>query len=69
MKHLNTADFTASYGVLRVRAAVAIAAIMIAAIATAARTRRTPYEAVKSAVFKCFMQVKLTAFSELERVN
>ena len=28
MKHLNTADFTASYGVLRVRAAVAIAAIM-----------------------------------------
>ena len=28
MKHLNTADFTASYGVLRVRAAVVIAAIM-----------------------------------------
>ena len=28
MKHLNSADFTASYGVLRVRAAVAIAAIM-----------------------------------------
>ena len=28
MKHLNTADFSASYGVLRVRAAVAIAAIM-----------------------------------------
>ena len=28
MKHLNKADFTASYGVLRVRAAVAIAAIM-----------------------------------------
>ena len=28
MKHLNLADFTASYGVLRVRAAVAIAAIM-----------------------------------------
>ena len=28
MKHLNTADFTASYGVLRVRAAFAIAAIM-----------------------------------------
>ncbi|MDC3048103.1 hypothetical protein OA162_00125 [Synechococcus sp. AH-736-A19] len=28
MKHLNTADFCASYGVLRVRAAVAIAAIM-----------------------------------------
>ena len=28
MKHLNTADFTASYGVLRVRAAVAIAVIM-----------------------------------------
>ena len=28
MKHLNTADVTASYGVLRVRAAVAIAAIM-----------------------------------------
>ena len=28
MKHLNTADITASYGVLRVRAAVAIAAIM-----------------------------------------
>ena len=27
MKHLNTADFSASYGVLRVRAAVAIAAI------------------------------------------
>ena len=28
MKHLNTADITASYGVLRVRAAVAIAALM-----------------------------------------
>ena len=28
MKHLNMADVTASYGVLRVRAAVAIAAIM-----------------------------------------
>ena len=28
MKHLNTADINASYGVLRVRAAVAIAAIM-----------------------------------------
>ncbi|WP_083757061.1 hypothetical protein [Synechococcus sp. CC9605] len=28
MKHLNTADFSASYGILRVRAAVAIAAIM-----------------------------------------
>ena len=28
MKHLNTTDFSASYGVLRVRAAVAIAAIM-----------------------------------------
>ena len=28
MKHLNTADFSASYGVLRVRAAVAITAIM-----------------------------------------
>ena len=28
MKHLNTADFSASYGVLRVRAALAIAAIM-----------------------------------------
>ena len=28
MKHLNSADFTASYGLLRVRAAVAIAAIM-----------------------------------------
>ena len=28
MKHLNTANITASYGVLRVRAAVAIAAIM-----------------------------------------
>ena len=28
MKHLNTADFSASYGVLRVRAAVAIAALM-----------------------------------------
>ena len=28
MKHLNTADFSASYGVLRVRAAIAIAAIM-----------------------------------------
>ena len=28
MKHLSTADMTASYGVLRVRAAVAIAAIM-----------------------------------------
>ena len=28
MKHLNTADFSASYGVLRVRAAVVIAAIM-----------------------------------------
>ena len=28
MKHLNTADFSASYGVLRVRAAVAIAVIM-----------------------------------------
>ena len=27
MKHLNTADFSASYGVLRVRAAVVIAAI------------------------------------------
>ena len=28
MKHLNSADFTASYGVLRVRAAVVIAAVM-----------------------------------------
>ena len=28
MKHLNTTAFSASYGVLRVRAAVAIAAIM-----------------------------------------
>ena len=28
MKHLNTADITASYGVLRLRAAVAIIAIM-----------------------------------------
>ena len=28
MKHLNTADITASYGVLRVRAAVVITAIM-----------------------------------------
>ena len=28
VRHLNTADFSASYGVLRVRAAVAIAAIM-----------------------------------------
>ena len=28
MKHLNTADLIASYGVLRVRAAVAIAALM-----------------------------------------
>ena len=28
MKHLNTADFSASYGVLRVRAAVVIAAVM-----------------------------------------
>ena len=28
MKHLNTADISASYGVLRVRAAVLIAAIM-----------------------------------------
>ncbi len=28
MKHLNSSDFTASYGVLRVRAAVVIAAIM-----------------------------------------
>ena len=28
MKHLNTADISASYGLLRVRAAVAIAAIM-----------------------------------------
>ena len=28
MKHLNTADITCSYGVLRLRAAVAIAAIM-----------------------------------------
>ena len=28
MKHLNTADFSASYGVLRVRAAVVIAALM-----------------------------------------
>ena len=28
MKHLNTADITTSYGVLRVRAAVAIAALM-----------------------------------------
>ena len=28
MKHLNTADFSSTYGVLRVRAAVAIAAIM-----------------------------------------
>ena len=27
-KHLNTAEFSASYGVLRVRAAVAIAALM-----------------------------------------
>ena len=28
VKHLNTADITSSYGVLRVRAAVVIAAIM-----------------------------------------
>ena len=28
MKHLNTADISSTYGVLRVRAAVAIAAIM-----------------------------------------
>ena len=28
MKHMNSADFTASYGILRVRAAVVIAAIM-----------------------------------------
>ena len=28
MKYLNTADFSASYGVLRVRAAVVIAALM-----------------------------------------
>ena len=28
MKHLNTADISASYGVLRVRAAVVIAAIL-----------------------------------------
>ena len=28
MKYLNTADFSASYGVLRVRAAVVIAAVM-----------------------------------------
>jgi len=28
MRHLNTTDITASYGVLRVRAAVAIAALM-----------------------------------------
>ena len=28
MKHLNTADISATYGVLRLRAAVAIAAIM-----------------------------------------
>ena len=28
MEHLKTADFSASYGVLRVRAAVAIAALM-----------------------------------------
>ena len=28
MKHLNTADFSASYGVLRVRAALAIAVFM-----------------------------------------
>ena len=28
MKHLNTADISATYGVLRVRAALAIAAIM-----------------------------------------
>ena len=28
MKHLNTAEITSSYGVLRVRAALAIAAIM-----------------------------------------
>ena len=28
MKHLNTAEFSASYGVLRVRAAVVIAAVM-----------------------------------------
>ena len=28
MKHLNSADFIASYGVLRVRAAVAIAVLM-----------------------------------------
>ena len=28
MKHLNTADISASYGVLRVRAAVLIAAVM-----------------------------------------
>ena len=28
MKHLNTADISASYGVLRVRAAVVIAALM-----------------------------------------
>ena len=41
---------------------------MIAAIARAARTRRTPYEALKSAVFRCFMMMKLTAVSEPERV-
>ena len=28
MKHLNTADFASTYGVLRVRAAVAITALM-----------------------------------------
>ena len=28
MRHLNTADFSSSYGVLRVRAAVVIAAVM-----------------------------------------
>ena len=28
MKHLNTADFSSSYGVLRVRAAVVIAALV-----------------------------------------
>ena len=28
MKHLNTADFSSTYGVMRVRAAVAIAALM-----------------------------------------
>ena len=28
MRHLNTADFRSSYGVLRVRAAVVIAAVM-----------------------------------------